>query len=117
LALPANVRLVFRDDYPELAGVDPFRQQLYVKLKAHELVASEHFLVIDSDFIVIAPLTDADFFEKDKPLWYYRQWTPGPAARWRPGSEAFLGFPIEYDYLDVPQWILSRRVCAELARR
>lgn len=115
IPLPTNARLVYRDDYPEVAGVDSFKQQLYLKLKAHELVTTEHFLVLDSDFVLIAPLSDSDFFEDGKPVWYYRQWSAGPAARWRPGSESFLGLPIEFDYLDVPQWILSRTVCAQLA--
>ena len=115
IALPKNSQLVYREDYPEVAGVDPFKQQLYLKLKAFELVGSEDFLVMDSDFVFIAPLSDGDFLIDGKPAWFYRKWMPGSAARWRPASEAYLGLPIEEDYLTVPQWILKREVCRQLA--
>src|SRR2546425_5035650 len=49
IRLPTTTRLVYREDFPEL-GSDDFRNQLYLKLVAHQFVETEYYIIMDSDF-------------------------------------------------------------------
>ena len=113
--LPPGTRLVYREDYPEL-GVDDFRNQLYLKLVSHRLVDTEHYVVMDSDFLFVSPCPESAFFHQGKPIWFSRDWDE-VADRWRAGSEALVGAQIDRLYMSAPQYVMSRAIAAELARR
>jgi hypothetical protein len=118
IPFPSNTRFVYREEIDELAGANEFRQQIYLKLRAHEFVDTDDFVLLDSDFILIDRVQDADFFSDGKGLWYYRRWSSNDLVRerWRE-SERFLGFPIEHAFLHTPQWLFRRRVCEALEQR
>ncbi len=116
IRLPENTRLVYREDFPEL-GPDDFRNQLYLKLLAHQFVETEHFVIMDSDFLFIAPCSDDMFFYQGRPVWFHREWDP-VSKRWRKASEHFVGETMPHNHMaEVPQYIFSRTIAAELCRR
>jgi hypothetical protein len=117
MALPDKTKLLLREDFPELNGADPFKQQLYLKLCAYQFVTTEDFVVLDSDFVFLRPILEQDFYMEGRPIWYYRQWQPDDRARRWTGSDRLLGFEIPYAFLDTPQWVLKRELCAELNAR
>jgi hypothetical protein len=112
---PSNTRFIYREDFDELTGADPFRQQTYLKLRAHEFVDTDDFVLLDSDFVLLNSIEDDDFYERGRPLWYYRKWIPNDLvrARWSE-SETFLGAPIRYAYLHLPQWVFRRHIARAL---
>jgi hypothetical protein len=115
LGLPRNARIVCREDIPEL-GPDDFRNQLYLKLIAHRYTRTQHFLLLDCDFLFVAPTRDADFFHNGKPAWFYQQWNDG-GSRWKKGSEEFVGKTIPWLFMEAPQYVFDRAVAAELEKR
>ena len=116
IRLPAATRLVYREDFPEL-GEDDFRNQLYLKLTAHRFVETENYVLMDSDFLFVAPCPESSFFHESKPVWFRRAWNEG-SVRWREGSEAFVGASIDHLYMtEEPQYVFSRAIAAELCRR
>jgi len=114
IRLPARTRLIYREDFPEL-GPDDFRNQLYLKLIAHQFVETEYYLMMDSDYLFVAPCLEDSFFCQGKPVWFHCAWDE-TAVRWRKGSEAFVGEPIT-DICAALQLVFSRRVAAEFCRR
>jgi hypothetical protein len=115
IRLPAGTRLIYREDFPELVA-DDFRNQLYLKLIAHQFVETENYILMDSDFLFVAPCPESVFFHQGRPIWFRGPWDDA-ASRWRPGSEAFIGAPIDHLYMSGPQYVFSRTVAAELCRR
>jgi hypothetical protein len=115
IRLPFGARLIYREDLPELGG-DDFRNQLYLKLLAHRYVESDYYVVMDSDFLFIAPCDERAFFHQGRPVWFHTPWDE-VASRWRKGSEAFVGEPIDRNYMCEIQYVMSRPIAAELCRR
>jgi hypothetical protein len=115
IRLPAGTRLIYREDFPEL-GPDDFRNQLYLKLIAHQFVETEHYVTMDSDYLFVAPCPEAAFLHRGKPVWFVRAWDD-VAARWRKGSEAFVNASIECLFMSTPQYVFSRAIAAEFCHR
>jgi hypothetical protein len=115
IRLPAGTRLVYQEDFPDLGADDP-RDQLYLKLIAHQFVETEYFFLMDSDYLFVAPCPKDAFFCHDKPIWFRRPWDD-VTLRWREGSEAFVGASIDHLYMSEPQFVFSKNIAAELCRR
>jgi uncharacterized coiled-coil protein SlyX len=115
MPVPAGTRFVYREDFPEL-GHDDYCNQLYLKLRAHEFVDTEHYLVLDSDFLFVAPCGPEDFFHGGKPVWFHAPWDE-QVQRFRAASEEFVGAPIDRTYMRVAQYVYSRKIAGQLARR
>ena len=103
MPVPARTRFVYREDFPEL-GHDDYANQLYLKLRAHEFVDTEHFLVLDSDFLFVAPCGQKDFSHDGKPVWFYASWDE-QALRFRAPSEEFVGASIDRNYMRLAQLV------------
>lgn len=112
--LPKNLVLLFKDDVPELVE-DDFRNQMYLKLTAHKYVESDWFWMPDADFLITSSLCKDDFFSGEKPYWFYCDWRKVPEKKWRQGSEKFIGHKIPQQFLDQPQYVLSKKVLENLS--
>src|SRR3569833_1062234 len=104
--LPARCELIYREDIAELRDTTPYSHQTFLKLWAHNVVTTERYLIIDSDFLLVKPTRDRDFYRGDRPIWFYRPWVEGePPLRWKAGTEKFVGESIDLCYGDIPQWV------------
>jgi len=112
--LPKNLILLFKDDVSELVE-DDFRNQMYLKLVAHKYVESDWVWMSDADFLITSPLYKKDFFCGEKPYWYYCDWHEIAEKTWRHGSEKLFGCNIPSQFLDQPQYILSRKILKSLS--
>ncbi|MBM3203891.1 hypothetical protein FJZ55_08330 [Candidatus Woesearchaeota archaeon] len=111
----ANI-VIIEEHYPEVIGAPGFNHSLYLKLLAYKVVTTDNFIIMDSDFLFIGPTYDNDFFLEGKPVWYYHPWVEdSPPIKWKRSSEAFVRHEMDYLYLDQPQWIFKREICAKLA--
>lgn len=118
IAIPSNVTILVREDFPELKGMADPSQAAYLKLISFQIVTTEYFGVIDSDFLFISPTSDRDFFRDGKPVWFYRPWLDDePPLRIRKAAERFVGSRIDYLFLDEAQWVFKRSIAADLASR
>ena len=113
---PSNTVLAYRQDYPEVAN-STGNVQGYLKLRAHELTKTDYFLLVDSDFVFLHPVSDEHFFHAGRPVWFQRRWAERDASiRWRPVSERFLGRTTETNYGDHAQWLMSRALLEQMDR-
>ncbi len=111
---PIGLRVIYKDDVPELNSGDDFRNQLYLKLIAYRYAQSEYFLVCDSDFLFCAPTYAKDFFDKDnKPYWFIQNWVKEYNV-WREGTEAILKHDIAYEFMAMSQYLLKKSILASL---
>jgi hypothetical protein len=114
MQLPKNLVLLFKDDIPELVE-DDFRNQMYLKLIAHQYVENDWVWMPDADFLITSPLCKDDFFSAEKPNWFYCDWREIPEKTWRVGSEKFLNLEIPLLFLDQPQYVLNKKVLTNLS--
>ena len=114
MQLPKNLVLLFKDDVPELVE-DDYRNQMYLKLMAHQYVESEWFWVTDTDYLITSPLCKNDFFSGEKPYWLYCDWYNVAEEIFRSGSEKFLGYNTPYHFLDQSQFILNKKILKNLS--
>ncbi len=114
IELPKNLALLFKDDVAELVE-DDFRNQMYLKLIAHQFVESDWLWMVDADFLITAPLCKNDFFSEDKPYWSYCDWHKVPEKIWRQGSEKFIGHNIPQQFFDQSQFVFSKKVLENLS--
>lgn len=115
--IPHNAKIIFREDYPELTEMDPSSHAAFLKLMAYQVVTTEYFCVIDSDFLFIAPIQDQDFLPSGKPIWFYREAPKEePSEDKRRAVEGFIGQKIDYKFMDQPQYVFKRSVAADLTK-
>jgi hypothetical protein len=116
--IPGNATILFREDYPDLKEIEAAGQPAYLKLISCEVVTTEYFCVIDSDFLFIAPTHDRDFFNEGRPVWFYRRWRDGePPMLFRRAAEAFVGDSIDQKFTDGAQYVFKRSIAADLLSR
>jgi hypothetical protein len=116
IQLPKNLKLLYKDDIPELIE-DDYRNQMYLKLIAHNYVESEWFWVADTDYIITSPLCKSDFFFMDKPYWFYCDWRSVAENTFREGSENFLDCKIPKLFLDQQQYVINKKVLKSLGEK
>jgi len=116
IKLPQNSELIYTDNFPELARAkNGVVEQIYLKLISHRFVTSDYYCIIDSDFLFLRPTFSRDFFSNGKPVWFYSRWEGHDLAlRWKPDSEAFLGFDIDHLFLEFQQHVFIKHVARAL---
>jgi hypothetical protein len=116
MALPRGTVLIDKSSVPGTRG-DGYRDQMLIKLSIDQYSAAEYVWALDSDFLLVSPVSNEDFFYEGKPVWVYRDWDNAAGLAWREPTEALLGKPIPYQFMDRPQYLLSTSILAELRDR
>ena len=110
ITLPRGIRVELCDDYP-----DDYLGQQVTKLHADLYTDAQVICHLDADCIVTDPMRPADLAPGDKP-----QLVTRPAQQlgrhwpWGPPTEAFLGWPLERDYMQRPPFVYPSELYAEL---
>ena len=111
--LPDNLIVHYKDTIPELVE-DDYRNQMYLKLISHRYVETPWYWIVDADYLICSPLTFSDFFDQNKPYWFYTPWMPLPEQTFRLGTEDLLQMEIPLLFLDEPQFVMSRAILEDM---
>jgi hypothetical protein len=116
MSIPPDTVLIDKSTVPGTRG-DGYRDQMLIKLSIDKYSKAQYIWALDSDFLLVAPVFKEDFFCGDKPVWVYREWDNKASLVWREATEAMLGVGLPYQFMDRPQYLLSREKLAALRSR
>lgn len=115
--LPKNLEILIEENFSELSD-DGYTNQMYLKLIAYRYVSSTWFWIIDSDFIFTNFIYFNTFFKKNKPLWFYSDWTSTSKKIFKKYSDKFLGINSTSNFLtDKPLFIFNKNLVEKLDKQ
>ncbi len=115
----SNIGMISEDDIcPNLKGCSGWHKQQLLKLAAAKVVASDYYLVLDSDVVLTRPVAMSDLFPSGKPI--FQRQKAGEHWEWWESSRQILKSkvlpPKESLVMDVTPEFLHRRTCLQLQR-
>lgn len=88
-------------------------QQQWVKLNAHHYTNSDYILYVDSDCVFKTAFSPESFMRDGKPILLKTKYElVGDGAIWKPITENFVGWAVEYEYMRRLPWMYK---CSSLA--
>ncbi|OGT53790.1 MAG: hypothetical protein A3E84_02170 [Gammaproteobacteria bacterium RIFCSPHIGHO2_12_FULL_42_13] len=93
-----------------------YHAQKLLKLLSYRFIESEFIWIIDSDMLLIQPLTHEKLGLLKHPYWFYSDWNQGNLS-WKKEAEQFLGFTIPYSFMEDPLYILKKSILMDFFNR
>ena len=93
--VPPNFGIKYVPQWP-----NGYIQQQWCKIIANRFTDADQILFVDSDCVFFAPFTPETFMKDDKPILLKTRYSElGNTVPWKPITEAFVGFPVEWEYM------------------
>lgn len=81
-------------------------QQQWIKLSADAFIHSDYVLFVDSDCIFHTTFSEQSFMRDSKPILLKTKYGNLEGAEaWKPITEAFMGFAVDYEYMRRLPWM------------
>lgn len=93
-------------------------QQQYVKLNAYKYTTSDNVLFVDSDCVFYKHFSPASYMVFGQPILMKTKYGNLEGAEaWKPITESFVGFEVQYEYMRRLPWMYRRESLINFSNR
>jgi hypothetical protein len=100
----------------EQTHITGYKKQMLLKFLSHQLIRGNFFWILDSDMLLLKPLTTTDLGLNSRIPWYYSPWNPVNSI-YKKECEEFLGFPLLYSFMEDPFYLFRKDVLLDFLSR